>query len=561
MGFRGSHIRRHQRYAYLQFITFFSLGPQVAEGNRRAICVDLSDSGMCMYTPGRLHRGQVILFNDPLPVEGPKATVRWVKEYRITGCFCKSGIMFTSSAEEDSLPSSLSEDGDPEDTAPGSVERRSTLIENDDFAFPRGNYRVASTDDFWSDLAELSENEAEQFIALTSEVMLHETMKDDASLRVLRAISSFRKARLIFGRKGKWDKDTLDLVERSLIDFRAADEFAGNDNLSSHIALEESRDAAAKALEGQRPGRAQEILGKTKLAYVGDRLYVRSPQHAPSAEEMAIFENIFFHYPGIVRSAEIFYKVLGEPGRRYINVLLYKETSPLNSEGEANNPLCIIGLVEDGTFHLVMDLSSDAGNAGSGEEGAEGGKPLDEEQAGQEAGGMKTARAGMNREVYKDSDEKKRSAEVPAGVAGRAGGRDRKTVKLLIACAVLLLLVITLFLLNSYRLKSVSGLEKRVIPGPHPTLTQELPGQPHLPSEPPPREDRPSITQEPKSSGKVEGNESLAASAGRGARKKRSPETEANAKGLIITNHGRTAKTHPRGAERRSFPPHSRDDL
>jgi hypothetical protein len=563
MAFRGSHIRNHQRYAYLQFITFFSLGSQVAEGSRRAICVDLSDSGMCMYTPDRLRKGQAILFNDALPVQGPKAIVRWVKEYRMTGRFYKSGIMFSGHAEEDSVRSSRCEHGDLEDPSPGGAEKRSSVIENLNFAFPGGNYRVASSDDFWSNLTELSEKEADQFIALTSEVMLHETVRDDVSLRFLRAIAFFRKARIIFSRKGKhWDDRTLDLVEKSLIDFRAADEFAGSGERFPHTALEENRDAAAKAIEGARPGRAQEILGKTKLAYVGDRLYLRNRQYAPSDEEMAIFENIFFHYQGIVRSAEIFYKVLGEQGKRYINVLLYEETSPRNSGGEANDPLCIMGLVEDGTFHLVKDLVAGAVNAEVGEEVAEDSKPLYEEQPGQEARGMKTAWERTDREVYEDSDEKKRSAEAPGGVTSRAGvGRDRKKVKLLIACAILLLLMITLFFLKSYQPKSVSETKKELIQRPHPMATQETVGHPNLPSESP--ENRSSITREPKSSGKVKGHDSRGAPAVwvTGKKKKRSRKTEANAEGRIITNPGRTTGTPSPEIKKRSFTPHSRDDL
>ncbi len=502
MFFRGSHIRKHQRHAYLQFITFFPLGPQVADGSCRAICVDLSDSGMCVYTSDRLRKGQAILFNDPLPVPGPKATVMWVKEYRITGRFYKSGVMFSNRAEEDS--------------------DRAYSFERGNFALPCRNYRVASSDDFWSGLTELSGKEADQFIALTSEVMLHETMRDDVWLRFLRAIAFFRKARIIFGRKGdRWDNSTLSLVEKSLIDFRATDELAGSTDRFPYTVLEENRDAAAKALECDRPGRAQEILGKTKLAYLGDRLYFRNRQHAPSGEEMAIFEKIFFHYPGIVRSAEIFYKVLGEPGKRYINVLLYKETSPRNTAGEANDPLCIIGLVEDGTFHLLKDLVAVAADAEVREEVAEDSKPVYEERSGQEA-----------------------------------GGRDRKKVKLLIACAVLLLLMITLFFLKSYPPGSLPGPKKEVIPMLHPVLTQESAGHSSLLSEPP--ENGAPITPGSKSSAgvKVHKSRGTPAAGGTGRKKKRSQKTEANEGGRIITNRGRTT-----GTPEISFPPHSRDDL
>jgi hypothetical protein len=528
MFFRGSHIRKHQRHAYLQFITFFPLGSEVADGSRRAICVNLSDSGMRMYTPDRLRKGQVILFNDPLPVQWPKATVRWVKEYRMTGRFYKSGIMFSSRTEEDSGQSSGFERGDMRGPSSEGVEKSTSLVESANFALPAGNYRVASSDDFWSSLTELSGKEADQFIALTSEVMLHETMKDDVWLRFLRAIALFRKARIVFSRQGeRWDDSALGLVEKSLADFRAADELAGSAERFPHTVLEENRDAAAKALEGDRPGRAQQILGKTKLAYLGDRLYLRNRQYAPSGEEMAIFEKIFFHYPDIVRSAEIFYKVLGEPGKRYINVLLYKETSPRNAAGEANDPLCIIELVEDGTFHLLKDLVAGAADAEVLEEVAEGSKPEYEGQPG-----LKVS---------------------------RAGGKYRKKVKLLVACAVLLLLMITLFLLKSYPPKSLSEPKKEVIPGLHPPSTQESAGPSSLLSEP--TENRSSITPGPGSSDKVKVHKSRAAAGVTGRKKKRSQKTKANEEGQTITNSGRTTGAPSPEIKRRSFPPHSRDDL
>ncbi len=513
-----------------------------------------------MYTPDRLREGQIILFNNPLPVQGPKAIVRWVTEYRITGRFYKTGIMFSRHAEEDSDRASRCEQGDLEDPSPGGVEKSSPLIKSCSLAFSGGNYRVASSDDFWSNLAELSEKEADQFIALTSEVMRHETMKDDVSLRFLRAIAFFGKARIIFRRQGEhWDDNTLDLVEKSLIDFRAADELAGHCNGFPYIALEENRDAAAKALESERPGRAQEILGKTKLGYMGDRLFLRNRHYAPSAEEMAIFENIFFHSPHIVRSAAIFYKVLGEPGKRYINVFMYKETSPWNSAGEENDPLCIIGLVEDGTFHLIKDLAAGGAKAEVGEEEAEDSRPLYEEQISQEGRGMQTAWETTDREVHGDSDERKRSPEALVVVTSRTGGgRDRKKMNLLIACAVLLFLMITPFFLKSYPPKPVAEPKKEVIPRPNAMLTQETAEHPYLPSEPP--ENRP-ITRKPESSGKAKGHESRRATAEGVARKKKTQEMGTNADRRMKTSTGKTAAIPPPEIKKRSFPPHSRDDL
>lgn len=551
MFIRGSHFRRHQRYAYLQFITFFSLGPQVSEGSRRAICVNLSDSGMCIYSPDRLRKGQVILFNNPLTVRNPKATVRWVQEYRMAGGYYKSGIMFSSHPEEDS--SSRFEQGDPDAPTPEGFEKRSPFIESADYAFPGRNYRMAPGDDFWSDLSELSEREADRFIALTSAVMLREPMKDDVSLKFLRAIAFFTKARIIFGRQDKrWDDRTLDLIEKSLTDFRAVDESADNYHERLPLSLlEENTDTASMALEGQRPGRVQEILGKTKLAYMGDRLYLRNGRYAPSDQEKAIFENIFFHYPVIVRSAEIFYKVLGEPGRRYINVLLYRETSPWNPEGEANDPLCIIGLVEDGTSYLVKDLIAGDTNVVVGKDTEKAGKLPYEKQSGEEARHMKTAWERNDQTVYEGPAEKKGSAVTSGGVPSQAG-RGRKKAGLLIAFAILLLLAIAAYFLKFYPMKQIFVPDRQVTRQPQPTA-----GHPDLSSEPP--ETRSSLTQEPKSDFKTRGHKARRRQAGK---EKREPgKTEAKAEGRIITKPGSKGGTPSPKFRKRSFTPPSREDL
>ncbi|MEJ2698002.1 MAG: hypothetical protein P8013_15320, partial [Candidatus Sulfobium sp.] len=394
--------------------------------------------------------------------------------------------------------------------------------------------------DFWSDVEELSEREADRFIALTSEVMLREPMKNDVSLKFLRAIAFFAKARILFNRQGRrWDDRMLDLIEKSLADFHAADELADNSHGRFPLPLlEENRDAAATALEGQRPGKAQEILGKTKLAYVDGRLYLRNRQYAPSDQEMAIFGNIFFHYPVIVRSAEIFYKVLGEPGRRYVNVLLYKETSPWNSEGEPNDPLCIIGLVEDGTSHLVKDFVAGDTNAEAGKEAEKAGKLPYEKQLGGEAPHLETTWEKNDQKIYERSAEKTGAKVAFWRMPGKAG-RDRNKVRLLIAFAILLLLTTAVYLLRLHSTKPGFVPDKQVMPHPQPTLTQENTGHPDLLSEPP--ETRSSLTREPKKSVKAMGHKSRRKVPGKA--KNQPGKKEPTVEGRIITSPGRTGGT------------------
>jgi hypothetical protein len=52
----------------------------------------MSDSGMCMYTYGRLEEGEDIEINNALPVPYQKATVRWTKKY--SEDFYKIGLEF-----------------------------------------------------------------------------------------------------------------------------------------------------------------------------------------------------------------------------------------------------------------------------------------------------------------------------------------------------------------------------------------------------------------------------------------------------------------------------------
>ncbi len=54
--------------------------------------VNISESGMCIYTFDRLAEGETIEINKRLPVACKKATVKWVKAY--SGDFYKVGLRF-----------------------------------------------------------------------------------------------------------------------------------------------------------------------------------------------------------------------------------------------------------------------------------------------------------------------------------------------------------------------------------------------------------------------------------------------------------------------------------
>ncbi len=87
----GLERRRHARYPYCRNVEFcLNCGPsgeiQVGAG------VNLSDSGLCMYTFKALREGDGIEIKNKLPVPYRKAVVTWVKNYSID--LYKAGMVF-----------------------------------------------------------------------------------------------------------------------------------------------------------------------------------------------------------------------------------------------------------------------------------------------------------------------------------------------------------------------------------------------------------------------------------------------------------------------------------
>ncbi len=92
MSFKGVERRRHRRYRYSGNLEFFS-NPLTPSRTRSGLSVDISSSGMCLYTFFKpLNEGEDIAFKDALPVSYQKGTVRWVKQYAED--FYGVGVMF-----------------------------------------------------------------------------------------------------------------------------------------------------------------------------------------------------------------------------------------------------------------------------------------------------------------------------------------------------------------------------------------------------------------------------------------------------------------------------------
>ncbi len=70
----------------------FSIGNDYHGKLRLGTTINISDTGMCLYTLNRLRKGDSILIKDDASFPFRKATVRWVKNFGKN--FCKAGLMF-----------------------------------------------------------------------------------------------------------------------------------------------------------------------------------------------------------------------------------------------------------------------------------------------------------------------------------------------------------------------------------------------------------------------------------------------------------------------------------
>jgi hypothetical protein len=121
-------------------------------------------------------------------------------------------------------------------------------------------------------------------------------------------------------------------------------------------------DAMAMVLERCRPGRVQQILGKTKLYYFGPRRVVYPSDLSSKIAEwpkvlpegFKIFSNIFFSFHTIVRTAIIMDQGRDNKGRKYIRCILCKRTPSNPAPGGTLSEILEfkggIYLFDDGTF-------------------------------------------------------------------------------------------------------------------------------------------------------------------------------------------------------------------
>lgn len=111
-------------------------------------------------------------------------------------------------------------------------------------------------------------------------------------------------------------------------------------------------DMMAMVLERCRPGRVQELIGKTKLIYFGPERIFKHNDCATTEEESKIFCDILFACEAIAKSALMVLDGRDSKGRRYVTVALYRESKIFNELREQSPIAGHVCLYDDGTFIL-----------------------------------------------------------------------------------------------------------------------------------------------------------------------------------------------------------------
>lgn len=167
----------------------------------------------------------------------------------------------------------------------------------------------------------------------------------------------------------------LDLLESALCEIReinAVDPEFSQDLWQSDTPMGPVIDTAALVLEKFRPGRVQEILGKTKLYYFG-RERIKVLRHIDQMAAKPLLY-VFFSCEKIARSALAFTQGTDDHGKPYLECFLYERSfEDLGPDDtlEAARSIGSIRLVDDGSF-LAFAAFTEAVKQASAEERASG---------------------------------------------------------------------------------------------------------------------------------------------------------------------------------------------
>ena len=92
MSFQDRNKQRQcPRNRSLNIIQFCFVNDSPGE-SRLGTTINISNTGMCLYTFNRLNEGQNIIIKNDVSSLFQKANVRWVQNYGKN--FCKAGLMF-----------------------------------------------------------------------------------------------------------------------------------------------------------------------------------------------------------------------------------------------------------------------------------------------------------------------------------------------------------------------------------------------------------------------------------------------------------------------------------
>ena len=83
--------RKAVRYDFPSTIEF-DTGTESGENNHKAVTINISKSGLCLYLFESLGRHDEIQISSILPMTSKKASVRWIK--KIDEGFFKAGVSF-----------------------------------------------------------------------------------------------------------------------------------------------------------------------------------------------------------------------------------------------------------------------------------------------------------------------------------------------------------------------------------------------------------------------------------------------------------------------------------
>ncbi|MEM2941654.1 MAG: hypothetical protein QW304_08935 [Thermoproteota archaeon] len=157
----------------------------------------------------------------------------------------------------------------------------------------------------------------------------------------------------------------LDYLEKGLHEIEQMEEiYPGASKMFDKMG-EVKVDTMALVLERCRPGRVQQILGKTKLKYFGPQrvTYLSgSDIESMSPGDFQTFADVFFTFPHVIRTALLAFQGEDSKGRKYVHVLLFERTPDDALPGETiEEQLGFKGgiyLFDDGTFGKALPEES-----------------------------------------------------------------------------------------------------------------------------------------------------------------------------------------------------------